>query len=131
MYFALERDARLSGRWERILKELLDRSGNSLRATKFLATKRHRKHKKEFLLAFLFGEFCAFLWLNFWWLSGAEPALAECVAHHLDAALEVELLHYVGFVSLYCLNADSEIGCDLFVRVSPGNKSQYFYLTLA
>jgi hypothetical protein len=38
-----------------------------------------------------------------------EPALPEGVADHLDAALEIELLHDVGFVSLDGLNTDAEI----------------------
>ena len=65
-----------------------------------------------------------------WSLGGAEPALAESVADQFDAALEIELLHDVGFVSLYRLNTDSEIGCYFLVRVSPGNESQNFRLTL-
>jgi hypothetical protein len=52
---------------------------------------------------------CSCRLLLFHLLIRPEPALPEGVADHLDAALEVELLHDVGFVSLDGLNTDAEI----------------------
>src|SRR5215217_984621 len=68
--------------------------------------------------------------LKFCGLGSLEPALAECIPDHFYPALEVQLLHYVCFVSLDGLNTDSEIRCHFFVRVSPRNESQDFRLTL-
>jgi hypothetical protein len=103
----------LSGRWEGLLKESHDESGNSLisHKTGAGAESRSRRQEQERVLGSPAPAVCSCSCrlLLFRLLIRPEPALPEGVADHLDAALEVELLHDVGFVSLDGLNTDAEI----------------------